>query len=191
MSGAASVRSSSQPLARPAGEADWQWWVVFGLAYGLVLSTYLDLYYLRCFFWLWVWVPVWVKWPPAQRAATVLAAAYACMMFGVYQCQQVLPEPRYWPEEHPAFGEHPVTVLAGFPWAGVEGCRSHPLAHDRVPLLMGVDAMLVNMTAFVGLFWLLLLRARAEWLRDLLFVASALASLMGMVGAWELVRMFD
>ena len=56
---------------------------------------------------------------------------------------------------------------------------------------MGVDAMLVNMTAFASVFWLLLRRARAELLPGLLIAASAFAALMGMVGAWQLAYLFD
>jgi hypothetical protein len=165
--------------------------LVFGLSYGFVLSTYVHLGFVYFLFWLWVLVPLVVKSPAAQRIAVVLVAAYGCMMFGVSAWQQDLPEPRSWPHPHPAFGEHPVTVLAGFPWAGVEGCRPHPLAQGRVPLFMGVDAMLVNLTAFASVLWLLLRRVRAEELPGLLIAASAFAALMGMVGAWHLAYMFD
>jgi hypothetical protein len=191
MTGAALIRGSRQQVARAAGGAYWQWWAVFGLSYGFVLSTYANLIFVLYLSWLWALVPLWAKSPSVQRAAIVLAAAYGGMMLGISGWQQILPEPIYWPAEHPAFGEHPVTVLAGFPWAGVEGCRPHPLAQDRVPLWMGVDAMLVNMTAFAGLFWLLLRRARAELLPGLLVALSAFAAVMGMIGAWQLVTMFD
>jgi hypothetical protein len=188
-----SALARPQPLAAspaaPSGVR--QWGLVFGLSYGFVLSTYVNISFVYLLCWLWVLVPLVVKSPAAQRIAVVLAAAYGCMMFGVSAWHQVLPEPRSWPAVHPAFGEHPVTVLAGFPWAGVEGCRPHPLAQDRVPLTMGVDAMLVNLTAFASLFWLLLRRVRAEELPGLLIAASSFAALMGMVGGLHLVNMFD
>ena len=191
MSDSLSVRSRRLVALPAAPSVVLQWGLVFGLSYGFVLSTYVNIWFVYFLFWLWVLVPLVVKSPASQRIAVVLAAAYGCMMFGVCQCQQALPEPRSWPAVHPAFGEHPVTVLAGFPWAGVEGCRPHPLAQNRVPLSMGVDAMLVNLTAFASVLWLLLRRVRAEELPGLLIAASTFAALMGMVGAWHLAYMFD
>jgi hypothetical protein len=46
-------------------------------------------------------------------------------------------------------------------------------------------------TAFAGLFWLLLRRARAELLPGLLVSASAFATVTGLAGAWQLICMFD
>lgn len=140
--------------------------------------------------WTWLLLPFWARGASCARLHVSVALGVGCALFGVLLVQFPV-ETVVWPRSHPPFGEHPVTVLAGFPWPGVEGCRPPPLAHDRIPFDMGVDALLVNAAAFTALFAGLLRRCKPHSISGLLLPASAFAFLGAMVGGWELVTMFD
>ena len=62
----------------------------------------------------------------ATRWFAAAAIAYAAVMAAVF-CDSArnvaAPQPS---EGHPVFGEHPVRIVAGWPWAGIEGSgRNH------------------------------------------------------------------
>ena len=125
----------------------------------------------------------------AARVAAALLLAYGVTLLCVQLAQwPVSPHPVVF--GHPPRGEVVVFVHAGLPWPGVGGSQ-YGLAHGRVPLRGGVDALLVNFS-----FWLLwagLLMRRMP--RDgvvVMFWASVCAALLGAwTGGWALVEMFD
>jgi hypothetical protein len=164
--------------------------LAFLLSYGIVLATRVHVIVPFYLCWLWALLPWLAKSAKVARTTVTLAAAYGCTMLGVCFAQTRLP----WPNgvlRHPPFGEHPVTVYAGFPWQGVEGCWPHPLAHDCIPFDMGVDALLVNLTVFALMFHLLLRRVPAVPVAGFVVLAAAFACILSLVGGWQLVTMFD
>jgi len=139
---------------------------------------------------LWLAMPWWAAPSKVARFTCALAFGYAAMMLGVCAWQTSLPPPMGASGPVP-FGEHPVTVRAGFPWPGVEGCTVWSLAKDRVPFDMGVDAMLVNLTVCTAVIWWLMRRARHEVLAGLVAAAGGVAAICGLAGTLQLVVMFD
>ncbi len=160
------------------------------LAFGALLATrvHLILPFWTC--WVWLLLPWWARGQMFARLHVAVALGLGATMLGVWLWQTDLAPPLYVPH-HPAFGEHPVTVLAGFPWQGVEGVRPMPLAQDRIPFDMGVDALFVNMTAFTALFHWLLRRCQPSSARGLLVFAAGFATVCTLGGVWQLITMFD
>ncbi|MBL8749732.1 MAG: hypothetical protein JNK78_11270 [Planctomycetes bacterium] len=126
---------------------------------------------------------------PALRATVVLACAHAATMLGVFAVR-IAVGPTGAVHAHPAPGQHPVRERVGFPWPGVEG-NGHGLAHEFIPIAMGVDALLCNLAIWTIVFGLVLRRRSTASLRDLLGPATALAALFGVLGGWHLVYLFD
>lgn len=127
--------------------------------------------------------------PRGARVAAALLLAYGATMLCVQLAQwPVSPHPVVF--GHPPRGEVIVFVHAGLPWPGVGGSQ-YGLAHGRVPLRGGVDALLVNFSFWV--LWAGLLMRRMP--RDgvvVMFWASVCAALLGAwTGGWVLVEMFD
>lgn len=152
------------------------------------------------------WVPLgaigWaaVAWPgsrwlrrvelSAARIVVVMAFAWAATMAGVMLCNFAGPDGPMAERAHPAFGEHAVRVLAGAPWAGIEG-HGFGGAMERIPFTMGIDAMLCNFASWSVVAWLLLRRATLAQLVGWLPVGSIAALVAGLGGGWRLVVLFD
>jgi hypothetical protein len=160
------------------------------LSHGVVLATRFQLRLPLILSLVWVALPVWGASRAIARPALALAFGYAVTMLGVC-VMQTATGVRQLGSGHPAFGEHPVTVRAGFPWQGVEGTGPAPMAMDRMPFDMGVDALLVNLTACSLVFWLLLRRVHPNVVAGGLGIAGACAAVAGVFGGWQLVLMFD
>lgn len=124
------------------------------------------------------------------RFQVALALAFGCTLLGVWLVQHGVPLVRY-PNGHPPFGEHPVTMLAGFPWAGVEGTAPYWYAMEAIPLDMGVDALLVNLTAFLLPLWLAMKRVPPRVMRWVLPVACLFAAFATLYASPHLVILFD
>ena len=122
------------------------------------------------------------------RAVVVMAWAYAAVMAGGLMA---LPTGANQPvHAHPTFGEHPVLVHAGFPWPGIEG-NGQGLAGDRIPFLMGIDALLVNTAFWLLVFAWLHRRTTPQRAAELLWPAVVAATVAGLVGSWRLIVLFD
>lgn len=123
------------------------------------------------------------------RTFVVLALAQGAAMLGVaiVQISHAVPGGVH---GHAAFGEHAVRVTAGFPWPGVEG-NGYGGAMERIPFLMGIDALLVNVTVFAVLFAFLLRRASVARLAELAPVAALFAGVGALCGGWSLIVLFD
>lgn len=160
------------------------------LSYGLVLASRANTVLPIGGSLLWSALPWWAPSTKVARLPIALGFGYAAMMLGICAWQTPLPPPLSIAGSYP-FGEHPVTVVAGFPWPGVEGCRPWPLARDCVPFDMGVDAMLVNLTVFTVVIGWLLRRVRPEVFAGLLVAAAAVATACGLAGGYLLGVMFD
>lgn len=159
------------------------------LSYGAVLATRWQPLATTIFALAWLTLPAWAAARAVVRPVLALAFGYAATMLGVCGVQTATGVRASLPagSGHPSFGEHPVTVIAGFPWQGVEGTGPSPLAMDRVPFDMGVDALLVNLTACTFVAWLLLPNVAAGGLG----IAGACAAVAGIAGGWQLVLLFD
>jgi hypothetical protein len=149
----------------------------------------------------WAWLMAWqwlaIGWLGARlRAAptaavrwvVVMAWAYAAVMAGVLVGLPDAPDRAVY--QHPAFGEHPVLVRAGLPWPGIEG-NGQGLACDRIPFTMGIDALLVNTAFWLAVFAWLHRRTTAQRAAQMLWPATAVATVAGLVGAWRLIALFD
>ncbi len=164
------------------------------LGFGLLLITHVQLVMLVPASLVWLGLPIWAKATRFARLHVALAFAFSLTMLGVCMHQTILPKHTYWsvPIPYPVpFGEHPVTILAGFPWQGVEGCWPYAWARDRIPFDMGVDALLANMLVFAALLLVLLRRAKATSAAGLTGPAGAIAAMCGFAGGWQLMLMFD
>lgn len=126
----------------------------------------------------------------AARIVVVATIGWAATMAGVLLWNQAGPDLLVAERAHAAYGEHHVRVLAGAPWAGIEG-HGRGGAMDRIPFAMGIDAMLCNFATWSLLAWLLLRRATPAQLVAWLPVGAIAALLAGLGGGWRLVQLFD
>lgn len=126
----------------------------------------------------------------AARIVVVATIGWAATMAGVLLWNQAGPDLLVAERAHAAYGEHHVRVLAGAPWAGIEG-HGGGGAMDRIPFTMGIDAMLCNFASWALLAWLWLRRANRAQLGDWLPVGAIAALLAGLGGGWRLVVLFD
>ncbi|MCC7397602.1 MAG: hypothetical protein IT455_11115 [Planctomycetes bacterium] len=123
-----------------------------------------------------------------QRLATALMMAWSATLLSLWVA---------WPgpdvgravHAHPDFGQHPVLALAGLPWPGVEG-NGLGHAHDRIPFVMGVDALLVDFALWTTIAWLALRRRTLAALPGFA-PAATVAAFASVVGGWRLVLLFD
>jgi len=129
------------------------------------------------------------------RVAMAGALAWAATMSGLVLVN--LPGPGGVPRHgHPAFGDHPVMVLAGAPWPGVEG-SGNGWAHERIPFFMGIDALLVNFTVFAVLFAYLLRGSRLyaksgrSSVLEMVPVAAIVAGVATLFALMRLIVLFD
>ncbi len=180
-------------LAAADGSSTQQWWgavsTTIAAAGGLAATwVWAPLPWLLC--WLWLVLPWWARGAQFARWNVALAAGFAVAMGGLLR-QRWLPAPDRMPAAHPPFGEHPVTVVAGFPWAGVEGNAPYCLAAERVPFTMGVDALLANCAMAAAVVYLLLRRRPRASAQGLLPAAAVAAALASWFGGLELIRLFD
>lgn len=127
---------------------------------------------------------------PVARTVVVMAFAWAATMAGVMLCNFAGPAGPMAERAHAAFGEHAVRVLAGAPWAGIEG-HGGGGAMERIPFTMGIDAMLCNFASWALLAWLCLRRATPAQLVAWLPIGAIAALLAGLGGGWRLVVLFD
>lgn len=122
-----------------------------------------------------------------QRLAIALMTAWSATLLSLWVA---------WPgpdvgravHAHPDFGQHPVLALAGLPWPGVEG-NGLGLAHERIPFLMGVDALLVDFALWTTIAWLALRRRTSPALPGFAPTAT-FAALASLIGGWRLVLLF-
>ncbi|MFT5152520.1 MAG: hypothetical protein ACI89X_003739 [Planctomycetota bacterium] len=92
---------------------------------------------------------------------------------------------------HAPFGEHQVTVYAGFPWSGVEGCPPYAWAQERIPLDMGVDALLVNFACWSAAAFLLMRLPSRNWLHVLIVLSGIITPFAVIAGVLQLGSFFD
>lgn len=124
----------------------------------------------------------------ALRTVVALANAYAATLVGMLLVR--LPNDPGGMRGPYAFGEHPVLQRAGFPWPGVEG-NGLGMAVERIPFAMGVDALLVNLTAFALLFAWLSRRSSAAASRARVLPACVFAAVASALGGVQLLAWFD
>ncbi|MCA8965390.1 MAG: hypothetical protein KDC48_10910 [Planctomycetes bacterium] len=114
------AREAGSPATQVLGIA-----LTIALALGVVLGTRASIGWPLWTCWVWLLLPWWARGHRFARWHVAVALGFGATMLGVWLWQTDLAAPVYVPH-HPAFGEHPVTVLAGFPWQGVEGVRPWP-----------------------------------------------------------------
>lgn len=122
------------------------------------------------------------------RAFVALAQAHGAVLLGVVLVRWQF-EPRGVRGPY-AFGEHPILQRAGFPWPGVEG-NGLGAGVERIPLAMGVDALLVNAAVFALVFLWLQRRSTAAALRARVPAATVFAASASLWGGWQLAMLFD
>lgn len=131
------------------------------------------------------------------RRVTIVAAAWGCTMLGVWistgpgrdllavdgghQGAVIVEQPG---------DPYPILVAAGFPWRGFEG-NGNGEAFDRVPWELGADAWLVNLAAFLTMFWLLAHGVRHQADRRFAQWVCAFAAICSFGGGWRIVWLFD